>query len=223
MRVLLSVLVVLAGMVASCQKPAKEELPEKSAQGAAKTELPEKIVQAWTDAGAQVGWLTVNKFANFRWEKQATAGSVLAFRFLPGKESVIANLPAPESPFGLNLGIARVTNAGLKVLAGLTSLTVLDLFDSQVTDAGLKELAGLKNLTALDLGSTQVTDAGLKELSSLTSLTTLGLMSTKVTDAGLKELAGLKNLTSLNLVGTKVTEKGMAELRKAMPKCLITG
>ena len=38
------------------------------------------------------------------------------------------------------------------------------LRDTKVTDAGLKELAGLKNLTTLVLPNTGVTDAGLKEL-----------------------------------------------------------
>ena len=34
---------------------------------------------------------------------------------------------------------------------------------TRVTDAGVKELAGLKSLQTLDLRDTQVTDAGLKE------------------------------------------------------------
>ena len=50
-----------------------------------------------------------------------------------------------------------MTDAGLKELAGLKSLMVLDLWGTQVTDAGLKELAGLKNLQSLDLNFTEVT------------------------------------------------------------------
>ena len=42
---------------------------------------------------------------------------------------------------------------------------------TKVTDAGLKELATLKSLTALDLSSTKVTDAGVKELATITTLT----------------------------------------------------
>ena len=38
------------------------------------------------------------------------------------------------------------------------------LSNTKVTDAGLKELAALKSLTQLDLGNTPVTDAGIKEL-----------------------------------------------------------
>ena len=44
-----------------------------------------------------------------------------------------------------------------------------------MTDAGLKELAGLKSLQMLNLDSTKVTDAGLKELAGLKSLQTLNL------------------------------------------------
>ena len=44
-----------------------------------------------------------------------------------------------------------------------------------MTDAGLKELAGLKDLQMLDLSFTQMTDAGLKELAGLKGLQTLNL------------------------------------------------
>jgi hypothetical protein len=40
----------------------------------------------------------------------------------------------------------------------------LRLDSTKVTDTGLKELAGLKSLQLLDLRYTQVTDAGVKEL-----------------------------------------------------------
>jgi len=56
---------------------------------------------------------------------------------------------------------------------------------TKVTDAGLKELAGLKSLRALYLAGTQVTDAGLKGLAGRKALQTIDLRGTKVTDAGL--------------------------------------
>ena len=58
----------------------------------------------------------------------------------------------------------RITDAGLKNLAGLSSLRTLSLGRTQVTDAGLKSLAGLKNLQSLDLSETKVTEAGVAEL-----------------------------------------------------------
>jgi internalin A len=64
----------------------------------------------------------------------------------------------------------------------------MNLNYEKVTDAGLKELAGFKNMISLGLYDTKVTDIGLKELAPLTKLTTLYLGKTKVTDAGIAEL-----------------------------------
>src|ERR1700741_4363532 len=75
----------------------------------------------------------------------------------------------------------------------------VDLRGTRVTDVGLKELAGLKNLHTLDLRKTRVTGAGLKELAGLNNLHTLHLSYTGVADAGLKQLASLKNLHTLDL------------------------
>jgi hypothetical protein len=43
-------------------------------------------------------------------------------------------------------------------------LQSLRLNNTRITDAGLKELAGLKQLQELDLDNTRVTDKGRKEL-----------------------------------------------------------
>jgi hypothetical protein len=64
----------------------------------------------------------------------------------------------------LYLDAARITDAGLKELAGLKGLQELALFDTKVTDAGLEVLAGLKNLRALWLDGPEITDAALGEL-----------------------------------------------------------
>ncbi len=89
------------------------------------------------------------------------------FQFSEWEEGVLVKLPDPGAPFGLCLNLTKVTDAGLKELAGLKSLQALYLAGTQVTDAGLKELAGLKSLQILDLRGTKVTDAGLKELAGL--------------------------------------------------------
>ncbi len=71
--------------------------------------------------------------------------------------------------------------------------------------------------------SNRVTGAGLKELAALKNLTILDLSRTNVTDADVKELISLKNLVTLDLSDTRVTDAGVAELRKALPKCKISG
>jgi hypothetical protein len=85
---------------------------------------------------------------------------------------------------------------------------------------GLKELAGLKRLTMLDLKITLVTDAGIKELIGLNSLRQLDLSYTRVTDAGIKDMAQL-NVIQLDVSRTAATNEGEAELKKAMPKCKV--
>ncbi len=208
--------------------------------------LPPEIVKAWRGIGANVGWMKMDLGDNrptFQVEGKIRAMTV--FQFTEWKEGVLAKTPDPGAPFGLCLNSTKMTDVGLKELAGLKSLQALYLAGTQVTDAGLKELAGRKSLQTLDVRWTKVTDAGLKELAGLQSLQRLylnhchvtgaglkdltGLNSlqilniggTPVTDAGLKEAAGLKSLRSLIMWGTKATPAGVAELRKDLPKCNI--
>jgi hypothetical protein len=211
-------------------------------------ELPEEVVEAWKEAGAEVGWVGGRKGSGvslFR-EKPFGAGDLPAFRISAWKRGVLEALPVPTVPFALDLSSSKVTDAGLTELAGLKSLKRLNLGDTKVTDAGLKELAGLKGLRELDLYDTAVTGTGLKDLAGLKSLRELflgftkvtdtglkglaagfknlqmlALNYTKVTDAGLKELAGLKSLQGLNLARTAVTDAGVEELEKALPGCRI--
>jgi hypothetical protein len=58
----------------------------------------------------------------------------------------------------------KVTDSGLKELAGLQELRELSLRFSPITDVGLKELVGLKSLRKVEIGETKVTDAGVAEL-----------------------------------------------------------
>jgi hypothetical protein len=220
MRAYLAVLIVV-GLHGSPQAAAdKIEAPKP---------LPPEIVQAWRDAGANVGWMNMNLHLNrpvFQAEVEPgiprewwdrTSGMPV-FQFSDWEEGVLVKLPDPGVPFGLCLNLTNVTDAGLKELAGLKSLQALYIAgdehgtESQITDAGLKELAGLKSLQTLDVRGTKVTDAGLKELVGPQNLQSLYLTGCQVTDAGLKNLAGLKSLQILNLGDTKVTGKGMKEL-----------
>jgi hypothetical protein len=93
--------------------------------------------------------------------------------------------------------ITLLTDAGVKELVALTSLTWLDLHARNVTDAGFNELGALKNLTQLHLNRAKITDAGLKGIVTLPKLAQLTLSYTSITDAGLSELAALKGLTKL--------------------------
>ena len=64
-------------------------------------------------------------------------------------------------------------------------LFFLIFFATKVTDAGLKDLKSLESLTFLDLSWTEISDAGLKELKTLKKLATLRIVHTNATDAGI--------------------------------------
>jgi hypothetical protein len=142
------------------------------------------------------------------------------------------------------LGESKITDAGVKNIAGKLDLQMLILSGTQVTDAGVKELAAFKNLKLLWLHGNNISDASAKTLSSLSDLEELNLGFTRITDDTVKQLAGLKKLQVLSTSNTKTsdaslkalaelknlrelylsdttTEAGVAELRKALPKCKI--
>ena len=157
----IAVLLLLAsGTLASCkmaEQPPKQDPPQP---------LPKEIVTVWEKAGARPGWLGLDssRLLVFRKEANGLTDEVSGFQFGVWRDGIVAKLPAPAAPFGLNLSGTQVTDAGLKELAGLKNLHTLNLNFTPVTDAGLKELADLKNLHTLDLSFTAVTDAGLAEL-----------------------------------------------------------
>ena len=88
----------------------------------------------------------------------------------------------------------------LSPLAGLVSLTYLALTTNEVVD--LSPLAGLVSLTDLDLRSNEISD--LSPLADLVSLTRLWLGDNEVSD--LSPLAGLESLTRLDLYQNYILE-----------------
>jgi Leucine-rich repeat (LRR) protein len=87
----------------------------------------------------------------------------------------------------------------------------------RITDAGVKHLAGLTRLQNLNLMGQHVTDEGLKHLSGMTNLRSLALSFSGITDEGLKHLEELRSLHSLHLYGTRVTPAGRAALKAKLP------
>lgn len=95
---------------------------------------------------------------------------------------------SPAEVVGVNLDGTNASDDDLSLVAGLTKLEWLILFNTPVTDAGLVQLADLTNLEELTLNYTQVTDAGLVHLSGLTKLNRLYLHGSRVTDQGVAAL-----------------------------------
>jgi hypothetical protein len=153
------------------------------------------------------------------WQFEWSAGWRDPEKNLPGfvfSEAPKSKLPDVAVPFGLTLAYKDPTGGSLKQIAHLKNLTLLDARELNLTNAGLKELAPLTSLTTLAVGG-QSDDfafrdgaAGLKELTALTNLTTLDLEYLNYRGAGLKELAALKHLTTLHVSGAD--DGGLKEL-----------
>jgi hypothetical protein len=146
-------------------------------------------------------------------EKTPGRSTVVALEKLGGKVALDAQNANEEVVLEADLGGTKVTNDGLAVLEGLSSLRTLSLASTGVTDAGLAHLTGLAGLRKLNLYDTQTTDVGLAFLRGLTGLQTLCLATTKVSDKGLIHLEGLVNLQALSLTNTQTSNDGLVHLK----------
>ncbi|MGZ0167347.1 MAG: outer membrane protein assembly factor BamB family protein [Planctomycetales bacterium] len=113
----------------------------------------------------------------------------------------------------------RISATGLRKLAGLQQLELLNLYADSINDEALKELKPFRNLRELDLSLTSVSDAGLQHLASLEKLTSLtllyseGFAGPKITNVGLKSISEMAQLQTLNVVGAKIDDAGVDDLK----------
>ena len=77
----------------------------------------------------------------------------------------------------------------------------LNLSGTRITDVGLKAIAGNAQLIAIDLYGTSVTNRGAATIGSCSSLVAINLSKTKVTRAALVDFKHLKKLKSLWIAG----------------------
>ncbi len=91
-------------------------------------------------------------------QEQAIAG----IEKLGGKVTIDEKSPG-KPVIRVDFSRTEVTDDGLELLKGLTSLQVLALNDTEVTDEGLEHLEGLTNLAWLQI-NTNVTDEGVQKL-----------------------------------------------------------
>jgi hypothetical protein len=153
-------------------------------------------------------------------DKAEQERAIAALQKLGGKVEVDTKR-ADRAVVGVNLKHAKVIDASLEHLKGLTKLEILFLKDTAVTDDGVVYLKGLTNLEVLELRRTKVTDKALEHLKRFTKLQRLDLGGTRVTDKGLEHLKGLPSLQELDLRDTQVTDAGVKKLQKALPKVKI--
>lgn len=111
----------------------------------------------------------------------------------------------------------QITDDGAKHLKGLTTLEKLSLTNTGVGDAGVAELKGLKSLKELHAaGSIRMTDKATETIGEFADLERLTLPST-ITEKGVKNLAGLKKLKMLYVGGANLTDAAIKDIADGMP------
>ena len=128
--------------------------------------LPKGIVQVWTEAGAQVGWMYLEDgpFPYFSTDKREYNKPIPAFKFSSFKKSVLAKLPDPGVPFGLGLNSTEITDIDLKELSKLTSLKGLCIAKGSWESACVRTPAGSGRLMVTQPGG----DSTMPKRSELT-------------------------------------------------------
>ena len=122
----------------------------------------------------------------------------------------------------LELRSNPISDDGLEILAGMHSLTTLNVHACTVSDAGLAHIAKLTNLERLDVGysNRRITDAGATHLVNLTKLKWLCIYNSRITDKTVLEvISNLSSLQYVQLTDTDVTADGVAALKQALPSC----
>ena len=111
-----------------------------------------------------------------------------------------------------------VTETGLKQLKRLPNLRELmvggDGPGPRITDAGLKEIAGCSQLRGLSVAGANNTEAGIREIGTLKDLRGLSLWAVNIQDDWLADLRNLEHLQSLTIgqPKTKFTGAGFRHL-----------
>ncbi len=121
-----------------------------------------------------------------------------------------------------SLSSKPIDDEQLKDIDSIGNVIWLNLAGTKVTNEGLKHLAGLP-LKKLHLERTEIGDAGLEHLESLKELEYLNLYQTKVSDAGIERLAKIKSLKKLYVWKSAITEEGIEKLSKLLPDAQVVG
>jgi Leucine-rich repeat (LRR) protein len=120
-------------------------------------------------------------------------------------------------------GGITLTDLGLAKIARLKNLRRLDVSGAKLTPAGLKVLAGMPRLERLSLWNCKaIDDSAAAVLGGLRSLRIVDLSDTAVGDGTLRVLAGLPELRKLYLTDAKVTAEAVTEFRGRKPGVFVS-
>ncbi len=111
-----------------------------------------------------------------------------------------------------------IDDAGLREMAKIKRLRILNVPHGSFSNDGLEYLADAPHLEHFRFGSPRVTDEGMKTIARWPAIRMLHLIDVPITDAGLAELARIERLQSLYIDGGRITDAGWDALFRDRPK-----
>lgn len=113
-------------------------------------------------------------------------------------------LPIKKQVIWLKVDDHPITDADLKVMGQLNSLTKLQLSNTTISDEGLAPLKELKNLEYLNLAGTNISANGILQLKDLQGLRSLYLFKCNIMDSEYELLSKAFPLTTIDRGGYHV-------------------
>jgi hypothetical protein len=114
----------------------------------------------------------------------------------------------------LSLSRHKITDDGVRHLAGMTRLHKLELKEIPITDASAPVFERMTGVMSLNLSNTNVGDAVLEQVARMKKLHELDLSHTCITDAGIKHLASCTELSAILVRGTQITDESLRWLSR---------
>jgi len=129
------------------------------------------------------------------------------------KLQVLALLPALTE---LHVDCPNLNDAAMPVLASLSKLQVLHMFETRISDNGVDHLTPLAGtLHELELCGGLLTNEALTKLNTFTKLRRLNLsQNPHIDDRGVAQLTALKQLTHVNFSGCTLTHRCIPSLQR---------
>jgi hypothetical protein len=114
----------------------------------------------------------------------------------------------------LNLRIHKMAGTSLEPLRSLTGLERLFVYGETLGDKDLEMLSSFPNLRYVGLGFRQMTGSGLRHLKGATNLEKVDMSFSQLTDAGFNEMPEYESINRLDLGYTKITSASGPKLAK---------
>lgn len=201
----------IRGLLGRLAKPAKAPKPRKPVVAKSKTPpkpSPRTAIAALKKKGVHV--------VTMRGAKVPTMGIGIGHKTdkQPLNDADMEHFLQLETLEDLSLSRYKITDNGVRHLAGMTRLHKLELKEIPITDASAPVFKHMTGVMSLVLSNTKVGDAVLEQIARMKKLQELDLNHTRITDAGIKHLTTCSKLSAILVASTQITDESLRWLSR---------